>query len=98
MKVKGQGRLVEKRDFFTRKKFIFPQLFFAISFTFDLEVKGHTGQGQRSHRSRSNKGHKQRQVGSRQCQVASFVKIQPTPVPLVSRGLCLVWHLMFMGM
>ncbi len=31
------------------------------------------GQGQRSRRSRSNKGSLQRQVGSRQRQVASFV-------------------------
>ncbi len=39
---------------------------------FDLEVKGHMGQGQRSRGSRSNEGSKQRQVGSRQRQVASF--------------------------
>ncbi len=35
-------------------------------------VKGHMGQGQRSRGSRSNEGYKQRQVGSRQRQVASF--------------------------
>ena len=40
---------------------------------FDLEFKGHMGQGQRSRGSRSNKGSKQRQMGSRQCQVASFI-------------------------
>ena len=43
-----------------------------ITLTCDVEVKGHIGQGQRSRGPRSNKGCKQRQVGSQQCQVASF--------------------------
>ncbi len=46
------------------KNMIF-QGFFTISLTFDLEVKGHMGQGK--------KGPKQRRVGSRQRQVASFL-------------------------
>ena len=46
--------------------------FFVIFLTCDTKVKGHLGQGQRSHESRSNKGSKQRYMGSRQCQVASF--------------------------
>ncbi len=56
--------MLEKRDIF--------QGFFVISLRFDLEVKGHMGQGQRSCGSRSNKDSKQSQVGSRQHQVASF--------------------------
>ncbi len=56
--------MLEKRDFF--------QGFFVILLKFDLEVKGHMGQGQRSCGSRSNKSTKQRQVGSRQRQVATF--------------------------
>ncbi len=43
-----------------------------ISLRFDLEVKVHMGQGQKSCGSRSTKGSKQRQVGSRQRQVAWF--------------------------
>ena len=39
---------------------------------FALEVKGHMGHSQRSYGSRSNKGSKQRQVGSQQRQVASL--------------------------
>ncbi len=39
-----------------------------------VKFKGHMGQGQRSHRSRSNKDSKQRQVGSHQRQVASLLK------------------------
>ena len=35
---------------------IFFQRFFVISLRFDLEVKDHMGQGQRSRGSRSNKG------------------------------------------
>ncbi len=58
--------MLKKRDFF--------QGFFVISLRFDLEVKGHMGQGQRSRGSRSNKGSKERQVGSRQRQVASLIK------------------------
>ena len=49
--------------------------FFAISLRFDLEVKGHMGQGQRSHGSRSNRDSIQRYVSSQQRQVASFVKV-----------------------
>ena len=56
--------MLEKRDFF--------QGFFVILLRFDLEVKGHLGQGQRSRWSRSNKGTKERQMGSRQRQVASY--------------------------
>ena len=37
-----------------------------------VKVKGHMGQGQRSHWPRSNKDSKQRQVGSHQRQVASL--------------------------
>ncbi len=37
-----------------------------------VKVKGHMGQGQRSHWPRSNKGPEERQVGSHQRQVASF--------------------------
>ena len=47
--------------------------FFVISLRFDLEVKGHMAQDQRSRESRSNEGSKQRQMGSRQHQVASFL-------------------------
>ncbi len=56
--------MLKKRDFF--------QGFFVISLRYDLEVKGHMGQGQRSRGSRSNKGSKERQVGSQQRQVASL--------------------------
>ncbi len=63
--------MLEKRDFFQR--------FFIISLRFALEVKGHMGQGQRSCGSRSNKGSQQRQVGSRQRQVASFFLLQHAP-------------------
>ncbi len=49
----------------------------------DLEVKGHMGQGQRSCGSRSNKGPKQRQVGSRQCQVASLLNFKISQVMLI---------------
>ena len=38
----------------------------------NIKVQGHMGQGQRSHRSRSNKDPKQRQVGSQQRQIASL--------------------------
>ena len=44
-----------------------------VHLTCNLEAKGHKYQGQRSHRSRSNKDSKQRQVGSQQRQVASFL-------------------------
>ena len=37
-----------------------------------VKVKGHVGQGQRLHWSRSDKDSKERQVGSQQRQVASF--------------------------
>ena len=62
--------MLEKHDFFQR--------FFVISLRFDLEVKGHMGQGQMSRGSRSNKGSKQRQVGSWQRQVASLYKVKDT--------------------
>ncbi len=45
---------------------------------FDLKVKGHMGQGQRSHELRSNEGFKQIQVGSRQRQVASLYHLMYT--------------------
>ncbi len=53
-------------------------IFSRISLRLDLDVRGHIGQGQRSHGSRSNKVSKKRQVGSRQRQVAAFLKIKYT--------------------
>ncbi len=55
-----------------------------ISLTFDLEVKGHMNQGQRAHGSRSNKGPKQRQVDTRQRQVALLMTVKDT---MKSRGI-----------
>ena len=45
VKVKGQGHNVIKNKF---------QGLCMVSLTYDLEVKGHKGQGQRTHRSRSD--------------------------------------------
>ena len=64
----------------TMSKTCFQDFAYVVYLIVDLEVKGHKcqgqrhmGQGQRSHWSRLNKDSKQRQVGSQQRQVASFI-------------------------
>ncbi len=65
VKVKGQGHPVKKLIFVH-----FSSVY--LTCVLGVKVKGHMGQVQRSNWPRSNKGSKQRQVGSHQCQVASF--------------------------
>ena len=80
----GQGHRSKVKV--TMLKNVIFSFFFAISFRFDLEVKGHMGQGQRSRGSRSNGGSKQRHVGSQQRQVASFIfqigRLEPETVTI----------------
>ena len=57
---------------------------------FNIKAKGHMGQGQRSHWSRSYKDPKQKQVGSQQCHVASFTSCISRRCNFIG-PVCLVW-------